>query len=74
MGRNTRNKKDSKTSKSFSAGFKSNFNSDRRFSSAPREMHKAKCADCSSDCEVPFKPVEGKPVYCKECYKKKKTW
>ena len=36
----------------------------------PREMHKAVCADCKQDCEVPFKPSEGKPVYCKECYSK----
>jgi CxxC-x17-CxxC domain-containing protein len=34
----------------------------------PREMHKAVCADCGKECEVPFKPIEGKPVYCKECY------
>ena len=33
----------------------------------PREMHKAVCADCKQDCEVPFKPTEGRPVYCKEC-------
>ena len=36
----------------------------------PREMHKAVCNDCKQDCEVPFKPTEGKPVYCKECYAK----
>jgi len=36
----------------------------------PREMHKAVCADCGQECEVPFKPIEGKPVYCKECYQK----
>lgn len=40
------------------------------FSRAPREMHKATCADCGSECEVPFKPTEGKPVYCRECYRK----
>ena len=34
----------------------------------PREMHKATCADCKKECEVPFKPIEGRPVYCKECY------
>ena len=34
----------------------------------PREMHKAVCADCKKECEVPFKPTEGKPVFCKECY------
>ena len=36
----------------------------------PRDMHKAKCSDCGQDCEVPFKPAEGKPVYCRECYRK----
>ncbi len=38
----------------------------------PREMHKAKCSECGNDCEVPFKPTEGKPVYCRECYNKRK--
>ncbi len=38
----------------------------------PREMHKATCSDCGQECEVPFKPTEGKPVYCKDCYSKKK--
>ena len=28
----------------------------------PREMHKAVCADCGKECEVPFKPQEGRPV------------
>ncbi len=40
----------------------------------PREMHKAVCADCKQECEVPFKPTEGKPVYCKECYLKHKKF
>ena len=44
----------------------------RRFDRRPREMHKATCAECKKECEVPFKPTEGKPVYCKECYMKKK--
>jgi len=37
----------------------------------PREMHKAVCAECNQECEVPFKPTEGKPVYCRECFRKK---
>jgi CxxC-x17-CxxC domain-containing protein len=37
-----------------------------------REMHKAVCADCGKETEVPFKPQEGRPVYCKECYQKHK--
>jgi len=44
----------------------------RRDFGGPREMHKAKCSDCGNECEVPFKPTEGKPVYCRDCYKKKK--
>jgi len=35
-----------------------------------REMHKAVCADCGKECEVPFKPIEGKSVYCRDCYRK----
>jgi len=35
-----------------------------------REMHKAVCADCGKECEVPFKPTEGRPVKCKDCFSK----
>ena len=38
------------------------------FDSGPREMHKAICSDCKKECEVPFKPTEGRPIFCKECY------
>jgi CxxC-x17-CxxC domain-containing protein len=38
----------------------------------PRQMHKIKCAECGKEDEVPFKPREGTPVYCKDCYFKKK--
>jgi CxxC-x17-CxxC domain-containing protein len=37
-------------------------------STGPREMHKATCADCNQETEVPFKPTEGRPVYCRECF------
>ena len=39
----------------------------------PREMHKATCADCKKECEVPFRPREDRPVYCKECFSKRKA-
>ena len=32
----------------------------------PREMHKTVCSDCGQECEVPFKPTEGRPVYCRD--------
>ena len=36
-------------------------------------MHKAVCADCKKECEVPFKPKGDRPVYCKECFSKRKA-
>ena len=48
-------------------GFRNNFG-------GPRQMHKAVCAECGQECEVPFKPTEGKPVYCKECFRKKRAY
>lgn len=41
----------------------------RRF---PRETTKIKCSKCGKEAEVPFKPREGSPVYCRECFMKKK--
>jgi CxxC-x17-CxxC domain-containing protein len=38
----------------------------------PKQMHKAVCAECGQECEVPFKPTGDRPVYCKECFRKKK--
>jgi len=39
----------------------------------PREMHKAVCSECKKECEVPFKPREDRPIYCKDCYSKRKN-
>ena len=35
------------------------------------EMHPARCDKCGNDCEVPFRPTEGKPIYCDDCFKDK---
>ncbi len=43
----------------------------RRDFDGPREMHKATCSECKKECEVPFKPTEGKPVFCRDCYNKR---
>jgi len=42
------------------------------FAFKKREMHKAICDKCKKECEVPFKPIEGRPVFCKECHAKMK--
>ena len=39
----------------------------------PKEMFKATCAECQKECEVPFKPSGDRPVYCKECFSKRKN-
>lgn len=47
----------------------------RRFGgrdSGPREMHHATCAECGNDCEVPFRPSEDRPVYCSNCFEKRR--
>ncbi len=38
-----------------------------------RTMYKVICADCRKECEVPFKPSAGRPVYCKDCFSKRKA-
>lgn len=38
----------------------------------PREMFPAICAECGKDTEVPFEPLDGRPVYCSDCYSKVK--
>jgi CxxC-x17-CxxC domain-containing protein len=40
----------------------------------PKEMHKTTCSECQQECEVPFVPAEGRPVYCRNCYRAKKTF
>jgi len=37
-----------------------------------RSYTKVICADCGNECEVPFKPSAGRPVYCNECFAKRK--
>ncbi len=45
-------------------GFKPNFRPREN-----QEKHKAICSECKQECEVPFKPAEGRPVYCRDCFK-----
>jgi len=37
-----------------------------------RRSYTATCADCGVECTIPFEPTEGRPVYCKECYTKRR--
>ncbi|HEX2952484.1 MAG TPA: zinc-ribbon domain containing protein [Bacillota bacterium] len=33
-----------------------------------REFHEVVCANCGVTTQVPFKPREDRPVYCRDCY------
>ena len=44
-----------------------------RIDFGPREMHKATCADCNVETEVPFKPDPERPVYCRDCLPNHRT-
>ena len=38
-------------------------------SSGPREMFAATCSGCGREARVPFRPTNGKPVYCSDCFR-----
>jgi CxxC-x17-CxxC domain-containing protein len=38
-------------------------------SSGPREMFAATCSSCGREAKVPFRPTNGKPVYCSDCFR-----
>jgi len=37
-----------------------------------RQLYSVKCADCGKQTQVPFKPTGDRPVYCRDCYMKKR--
>lgn len=38
-------------------------------SRGPREMFTAVCSNCGQQASVPFRPTQGKPVYCSDCFR-----
>ena len=38
-----------------------------------KKMYDVVCAKCGIKTKVPFKPILGKDVYCKECFKQIQT-
>ena len=39
----------------------------------PREMFEATCSSCGNVAQVPFRPTSGKPVYCNDCFAKRRA-
>ena len=40
----------------------------RQKNRSKRKMYDAVCSKCGAPTQVPFKPIEGKEVYCKDCF------
>lgn len=51
------------------AGARSSFGAGRT-DDRPKTFYKATCNNCGNSCDVPFKPVNGKPVFCRDCFVK----
>jgi CxxC-x17-CxxC domain-containing protein len=34
---------------------------------------RATCSQCGKETTVPFKPTQGRPIFCRECFMQKKT-
>ncbi len=57
----------------FQSRGRSSFGGNRSFGNdrgGDRPMFKATCDNCGKECEVPFRPTSGKPVYCSDCFEK----
>jgi CxxC-x17-CxxC domain-containing protein len=38
------------------------------YQTSQREMHEVICAECGVTTQVPFKPRNDRPVYCRDCF------
>jgi CxxC-x17-CxxC domain-containing protein len=38
-----------------------------------RTETKTTCSQCGKETTVPFKPTQGRPVYCRECFQQRRT-
>ncbi len=39
----------------------------------PKIETRTNCSSCGKETTVPFKPTQGRPVLCRECFQQKKT-
>jgi CxxC-x17-CxxC domain-containing protein len=51
------------------SGYSGNYAVDgNRTPRSSRELFDATCASCGAPARVPFRPANGRPVYCRDCY------
>jgi len=41
--------------------------------SVPRAETTTTCSQCGKETTVPFKPTQGRPVYCRECFQQRRA-
>jgi CxxC-x17-CxxC domain-containing protein len=39
----------------------------------PKVETRTSCSQCGKDTTVPFKPSQGRPVFCRECFQQKRS-
>jgi CxxC-x17-CxxC domain-containing protein len=72
MSRNRNNDRRDSNNKSFDNDFSKGFGG-LGFRDRPmRESFKAVCSECGANCDLPFKPSQDRPVYCRDCFQKHK--
>lgn len=49
-----------------------NNNGSEKTFGAPREMFDAVCADCGRPTKVPFRPRNDKPIFCSDCFNRRR--
>jgi len=62
-GRNDRSSRYNRDSRSGGSRFSRGSRDERS-----NEMFTATCGDCGDECQIPFKPRDNRPVYCRECF------
>ncbi len=43
------------------------------YGAGPREEHEITCSKCGNKGTVPFKPMDGKPVFCRDCFREERA-
>jgi CxxC-x17-CxxC domain-containing protein len=44
------------------------------FGGGAREMYTVTCSECGQQAEVPFQPRGDKPVYCRDCFQRVRSY
>ena len=57
---------------SYSGGYSSGGGGGAGASRGPRQMFEATCSGCGNIAHVPFQPSGDKPVYCSDCFEKRR--